>query len=523
MLTFSGCNDDGMDAVFKYIISSNPETLDPQQANELNSNTIIENVYMGLMSVNSDGTIDCGVAESYTISDDGLVYNFILRQDIFWKSVSGFEAQCTAKDFVYGFKRLFLPATQAPKASDYYCIKNSQAVHSGELSPSSIWVKAKSEFELEITLEYPNSRFLAMLAEPAAMPCNEEFFESTHGKYGLSAECTASNGCFYVRGWSYDPYSEGSVNNVLLSRHSLNAVAYNTAPSGVNFFFDDKSKFISDFLDGSTSCVSVSNEEIQKLNGKDYISSEFCNVTCGLIFNRNFELFKSEEFLKALTLLVNRDEVMSVCGGFESAEGIVPKQVLADDVNYRDSIGVTDFYEYNSARASELFTKEKSELDATLFTGARVIVNNETAKNAVSYILQEWQREFGFYCVVEQLSESKFTERIQNGDYEIAIMELSGKYNSPAAYLEQFRIDNSANYSGFASEDFDNLMKQADEATDAALCTEIYKEAEQMLIDKCAFVPLYYKNEYFLTGENYIDIIYNPFLKTVNFRNAKTQ
>lgn len=521
LLSVSGCKDDGTNAVFKYTISANPETLDPQQANELNSNTIIENVYLGLMSVNPDGAITCGAAESYTVSEDGLIYNFILRQDIFWKSVSGFEAQCTAKDFVYGFKRLFSRAVQAPRASDYYCIKNSEAVYNGEFSPSSIGVKAKSDFELEITLEYPNSRFLAMLSEPPAMPCNEEFFNTTFGKYGLSDECTASNGSFYVRQWNYDPYSEGEVNHVLLSRNGLNAENHTICPSGVNYFFSDKSEFLYDFTSGATSCVSVSNDEIEKLEDDDYNCIEYCNVTAGIVFNRNFDLFRNQSFVEALSCLVDRNDTANAYGKFESAEGIVPKQVLAGTVNFREKAGAVTLHEYNSAKAQELFKTAKPELSANLFTGVRVIVNNETAKNAVSYILQQWQREFGFYCVVEQLSDSKFNTRIKNGDYEIAIVELSGKYNSPAAYLEQFASGNSANYYGFENQEFDSLLNSAEESADEDNSFEIYKQAEQLLIDKCAFIPLYYKNEYFLTDEDFVDIVYNPFLKTVNFTLAK--
>lgn len=521
-MTFTACGDDGRNEVFKYSISANPKTLDPQQANELNSNTIIENVYMGLTVIEADGSVGCGAAESYTVSEDGLSYNFTLRQDVYWKSVSKFEKQCTADDFVYGFKRLFDLQVDAPRASDYYCIKNSKRVHTGELSPSSIGVKAKGDFELEITLDYPNPRFLAMLAEPPAMPCNEEFFSTTYGKYGLSAECTASNGAFYVRSWNYDPYSTTSdVNNLLLSRNSLNAQYHDISPSGLNFFIDGKEKFIGEFLDGVTDCVSVSNEEIQSIDDDDVISREFCNVTCGIVFNRKFELFRHENFLRALTLLVNREDVMSVLPDFKEAQGVVPEQVLSGEKSFRDAVGVPTIPQYDAAAARELFKEEKPKLSANLFTGARVIVNNSAAANGISYILQEWQREFGFYCVVEELDDGRFNDRLQSGDYEIAVVELAGKYNSAAAYLEQFCSGNSANYWGYFNAEFDRLVNDANEAADPAKCDELFKKAEQMLIDKSAFIPLYYKNEYFLTYDDCRDIIYNPFSKTVNFINAK--
>ncbi len=522
-MTFSACGDDGRDKVFKYSISGNPKTLDPQQANDLNSNTIIENVYMGLMANNADGSVGCGAAESYTVSEDGLSYNFVLRQDIYWISASGFEAQCTAKDYVYGFKRLFDSLVGAPRASDYYCIKNSSRVYTGELSPSSIGVVEKGEFELEITLDYPNPRFLALLAEPPAMPCNEEFFSTTHGKYGLSAKCTASNGAFYVKRWNYDPYSSSDVNNILLGRNSLNAEYHDIAPSGLTYFIDDKENFISEFLDGVTNCVSVSNEEIKTIKNKDIISQEFCNVTCGIVFNREFELFQHEDFLKALTLTIDRNEVMSALSEFEAADGIVPKQVLSGENSFRETVGVPDLPQYDSELAQELFKEEKSKLSTNLFTGVRIIVNNAAAANAISYILQEWQREFGFYCVVEQLDDSKYNERLQSGDYEIAMVELAGKYNSAAAYLEQFSSNNSANYWAYSNEEYDRLLNEANEAADPAECDELFKKAEQMLIDNSAFVPLYYKNEYFLTYDDCWDIVYNPFSKTVNFINAKRE
>ncbi len=520
-VSLTACGDDGRNAVLKYTISTNPETLDPQQANELNSNTIIENVYLGLMSVKADGSVGCGAAESYTVSDDGLHYSFVLRQDIFWKSVSGFEAQCTAEDFVYGFKRLFMPLIKAARASDYYCIKNSRAVHSGELASSSIGVKAMGDFELEITLDYPNSRFLAMLAEPPAMPCNEEFFNTTHGKYGRSADCTASNGAFYVRRWMYDPHSSSDVNNLLLSRNADNARSLGVSPSVVNYFIEDKSKFIDWFMSGSSNCISVSNDEIKKLDGDDFTVQKYCNVTCGLVFNRNFELFSNEDFLKALSHLVNRNDVMSALPEYEAAEGIVPKQVHSGEKSYRDTVGAAALPEYDRVKARELFTAAKPELSTNLFTGARVIVNNSTAANAVSYILQEWQREFGLYCVVEQLNDSTFNNRLRNGDYEIALLELSGKYDNAAAYLGQFGSESSANYSGFVDPDYDKLIYEADKTADPDSCDELYKKAEQMLIEKCAFIPLYYKNEYFLTSEDCWDITYNTFSKTVNFVNAK--
>ncbi|MDE7399894.1 MAG: peptide ABC transporter substrate-binding protein, partial [Oscillospiraceae bacterium] len=117
ILNLTACGKgDGKDRVLKYDISDNPATLDPQQANEPNSDIIIENVYMGLMAINADGSVRAAAATDFVVSDDGLKYEFKLRNDIYWVNSEGFQQQCTAKDFVYGFTRLFLPETSAPRA-----------------------------------------------------------------------------------------------------------------------------------------------------------------------------------------------------------------------------------------------------------------------------------------------------------------------------------------------------------------------------------------------------------------------
>ena len=520
--TLTGCRrDSGEGRVFKYDISGNPTTLDPQQANEPNSNTIIENMFMGLLTIAQDGSVQNGVATEYTVSKDGLTYNFKLRNDVYWIDCADFERQCTAKDFVFGFQRLFMPETQAPRAKDYFCIKYAETINKyAALDVSRLGVKAINDFELEITLEYPNPRFLSMLAEPPAMPCNEEFFKKAQGKYGLSAECTPSNGAFYLKSWAYNEYNNPEVNYLTLGKHYKNAETQTICPSGLNFFIVDEEKHISDFKSGDVSCIAVSNNDRPQIKGS-YKVYEFSNITCGLVFNNKFRLFDNENFRKSLCMLVDRDAIMSALPEYEKAVGIVPKQVTMQGEDYRTAAGNIALPEYNKNAATSIFNSISSQLDKSLMTGAKIIVPDTAAQTAMSYIMQEWQRELGFYCKVETLSENEYAKALEAGDFDIAVLELSGKYNSPAAYLEHFRRSDSENYMGFYSAELENYLDRAVAAADNAQSASLYLKAEQDLIDRCGFFPLYYKNEYFFTSGKGEDIIYNPFSKTVNFTLAK--
>lgn len=500
-----------MNKIFKYNIAQEPVTLDPQQADDSISNMIIKNVYLGLLKTDVNGELVNGAVSEYTVSDDGLVYNFKLREDIYWTSVNKFEGQCTAQDFVYGFKRLFYPETEAARAPEYFCIKNSERFHYNE--SSNIGVVAKSDHELEITLDYPNPRFLALLAEPPAMPCCEEFFLDAQGKYGLSARCTPSNGAFYVRSWNED-------NGLALTRNSLNAEVLGTCPSGLNFFIKDANVHVKEFNAGNTQCIAVSNDDKDRIEGK-YNCAEFSSISVGLVFNSEFSLFQNEKFRKAMTLLTDCEAISAAIPEFKTASGIVPEQVSVEGKNYRETVGACTLPEYDPQRAGELFREARSELDPDLFTSARVIVRSAAARTAASYVLQEWQREFGFYCTMETLNETDFEARLKKGNYEIAVVELSGKYNSPAAYLEQFLTDSIYNYGRFSDEYFETLYERAAESADALESEKIFKAAEQYLIDKSAFLPIFSKNEYFFTPLRSSDIVYDPFSKTIDFSKAK--
>lgn len=522
IMTFAGCRrDSGLGRVFKYDISGNPGTLDPQQADDPIADTLIANMFVGLVTTAQDGTLQGGVAESWTVSEDGLKYSFKLRSDIYWSDCGGFEAKCTAQDFVFGFRRLFQPETESPRVKDYYCIKNGKLINEKSVSDSSLLgVTAKSDLELEITLESPNPRLLSMLSEPPAMPCNEEYFKTAQGKYGLSAECTPSNGAFYLESWTYSPYNTTDINNLILRKNEKNAEPWGICPSGLNFFIEDEEEFISDFKSGDTSCIAVSNNDREQF-GSSYVIHEFNNIICGLAFNSNYALLKNENFRRALCLLIDRGAIMDALPEYGAADGVVPKQVSMDGTGYRELAGAVSIPDHNIKAASDLYKSISPQLDKSLLTGAKVIVPDSAAQTAVSYIMQEWQRELGFYCKVETLSETEYARALKNGDFDIAVLELSGKYNSPSAYLGQFSRGSSDNFTGFYNAEFENFLDRAESAKDSQKSAEMFHKAEQTLIDRCAFYPLYYKNEYFFTSKKARDIIYNPFTKTVNFTQAK--
>ena len=93
------------------------------------------------------------------------------------------------------------PKTKAPFAKRLINIKNADAILKGKKSVEDLGVKVIDAYTLKIELSKEDPTFLETLTTSIAMPCNEEFFKNTSGKYGLDKKNTLSNGAYMLSGW----------------------------------------------------------------------------------------------------------------------------------------------------------------------------------------------------------------------------------------------------------------------------------------------------------------------------------
>ena len=168
LLFCCGCGEDenvikGAGHSFSYTLVGNPDTLDPQLAVNASAQTVLCNLFEGLLVTGADGSIRNGVAESYEISEDRKHYTFHLRENNYWYQAIGenvsFDADAkmnvTAEDFVFAFQRLFDPVYHSANAEAFACISNARDIMKGIISPEKIGVHAADRFTLEFTLDFP--------------------------------------------------------------------------------------------------------------------------------------------------------------------------------------------------------------------------------------------------------------------------------------------------------------------------------------------------------------------------------
>ena len=523
VLSFSACSgDDGKDYIFKYDIEGNPRTLDPQTANESSAAELIANIFDGLLRLDNDGNVECAVAESYTVSDDGLVYNFRLHENVYWTDGDEFKEQCTAADFVFAFQRLFKPSTKSSVAGSFFCIKNAEKVFGGSLSDyTQIGVKAEGDFELEITLEYPNPMLPVLLTTAPAMPCNEKFYYKTGGRYGLGADTIASNGSFYIQSWSYDQWSRDN-NNIILRRNSLNNADENICPYGLNFFIDEEDS-CTNFIEGESHVYITSGDEAVKLLDLGFSYTQSDNTVWGIMFNvRSEGMFANEHLREAVAYSTDRESAVLNSTGYSKAWDLVPESITVGTLGYRDFAGEKSALVYNSALAQAEMTEALKTISRSDFEGAKLIVpDDDELKSYISYFVQQWQSEIGFFCNVKTLSSSAYESAVKSGDFDFALVKIAGGYNSPSSYLSCFAKNDGMNFSGYYNSSYDALVQNAERAATEEKSAEYYSDAEQIIIEKALFIPLCYQSGYAFFAKKCEGINYNPFTKTVSFKEAR--
>ena len=143
-----------------------PQTLDQAHISIDVEGFIVRDMFEGLTIYDPHGKVIPGAAESWTLSDDGTVYTFKLRQNANWSD----GTPVTANDFVFAYRRMEDPKEAAEYANILYPIKNAEAINGGKAPVDTLGVKAVDDKTLEITLERPTPYFIELLAHYAALP-----------------------------------------------------------------------------------------------------------------------------------------------------------------------------------------------------------------------------------------------------------------------------------------------------------------------------------------------------------------
>ena len=164
--------------------ASDPQTWDAQATSRSADSEAIVNTYDSLMEYDAFNVLQPALAESYTVSEDGLTYTFTLRKGVKWVNSKGQEvAEVKADDFVAGFQHML----DAKGGLEYLVegvIVNAAEYNAKAVTFDKVGVKADGDYKVVYTLTEPKSYFTTMLGYNVFAPLCRSFYESQGGKFG---------------------------------------------------------------------------------------------------------------------------------------------------------------------------------------------------------------------------------------------------------------------------------------------------------------------------------------------------
>jgi oligopeptide transport system substrate-binding protein len=501
------------ETVLNVAISGDPSSLDPAINIGDSLMYILGLTEESLTRYGDDQQIVDGLADEITHNDDYTQWTFHLR-DSAWNNGD----PVTADDWVYGITRLLDGSTEVAYPDFNYEIKNARAIFAGEVDASELGVTAIDDKTVQFDLEYPVPYFEKLLTHCQHFGINRDFVESIGGdaNYGTSADTVLSNGPYYVDSWETD-------NIVVLKKNPYYWNADNIAIDQVNVYvIPDEGAQVNMFINGELDIVDFSAQRLSTIQSAGYEALSYNNGRSAYLkYNFANEYLSNKYIRQAISSAIDRETLVKgvLKNASTAADGFVPLGLSGGDTTFREAVGSTLEYTYDSDKAKELLAKGTEELGISAsdinFT---ILTKNTDEFTSVAGALQQLlQEELGIKVEVETLDSSSVKTKTKSYDYDVVLASWGADFDDATNFLGAYENAQDANEALYRSEEFNDVYVKAVYETDQNERTKQLGEAEKILLEDEAVTPLYYTAQYYAVSDRVDGVIRRsvvPYLDT---------
>ncbi|HPB26299.1 MAG TPA: ABC transporter substrate-binding protein [Bacteroidales bacterium] len=504
--------------VFRYNESAGISTLDPGFAKDQAHIWVCNQLYNGLVQPDDSMFIRPCVAKSWTVSADGLVYTFVLRDDVYFHDDAVFPKgtgrQVVASDFVYSFGRIANDKIASPGA----WIFNDVARDSSGIPCFS----APADTVFVVKLKQPFPPFLSMLQMPYCAVVPHEAVEHYGGDFRSHAVGT---GPFKLKRWIENQRLILVKNDNYFEKENGSRLPYLDAVS-VSFVVDKQSAFL-EFIRGNLDFMSglapsyidelitkqgELNEKYQSsinLIKQPYLNTEYLGflVDESLAENKNNPLL-NRKVRQAINYGLDRKKMIKYLRNSLGTPGIYG--VVPVGMPYHDTAMVKG-YSYNPDKARSLLAEAgypngKNLPEITLSTTASYL-------DLCEY-LQHQLGEIGIKIKVDVNPPATLREMIAKSKMSFFRASWIADYPDMENYLALFYSKNfcpkGPNYTHFSNPEYDKLFEEARSTVNDSLRGVLYTKMDNIIMEEAPVLILYYDMVLRFTHKNISGLGSNP-------------
>ena len=498
MVMIAGCSTDKPDVVdpnveveSKIVVATEIDlsTMDHHLATDATSFIAQTMVFAGLVELDENNQPQKDLAESWDVSDDGLVYTFHLT-DTNWSN----GTPVTAHDFVYGWNRLIAQetASQYSFIMETIKVKNAAAVTNGEMAKEELGIKALDDKTFEVTLDAPCDFLLGLMAFPSFFPMNEEFATQMGDQYALTVDNMLYCGPYVMSDWM-----SGSGYAFTKNQDYHNADAISTDVVEFKFIQDAQSAML-EYQSGNLDVVTLTGQMVDAYKEDDGFTNRLQGYLWYLSVNFDEPNLTNKDLRQAISYAIDREKMAELVlkDGSIAAQGLIPVALAKDKdgVDFRDSNGPQ--VAYDPAAALEYFNAAQSALGDEISVEL-LYEDTEAGKAVAEYIQNNLETNLpGMVVTLNSKPKKTRLDMMKTGDYQICLTRWGPDYADPQTYLDMFLSYNTSNNNGkYNSPAYDEAVLEATQgasASDSAARWELLKQAENIIIQQdLGVIPVY--------------------------------
>ena len=492
-------------------IGGNPVTLNPILSQSTDDGNTFYLLQSGLFRYYRDEVYN-EICDEYTVSDDGLVYNFHLREAN-WSD----GTPITAEQFAYSIQCALNPEMGSPSASTYENVVGAMAYNSGEGSWDDVGVKVIDDQNLEITLETPDDIFILTLATSGLYPLQQDFVEAQGEKLGSSVDTMQYSGPYVLTEWKLDSSLTFTKNPEYWNADESFPVETVTLLK-----VDDANTIYSMFEAGEVDAIASVPAQYRDLLA-DYTTTQsggdglmYLWFNAGADETEGDRVMANDNFRLALNYALDRSSIMAAIDPMMQPYSrlMIPVYEGLNGGSYVDEYpidcppvegDVEKAKEYLDLALEELGYSSVEELPEMNF----VTWDADRQKLLCEAIIDQWKQNLGITSIqLDQYPIGTALGMYMSNDYDIFAISLSASLSLEDS-LENYITGGDYNNGIWNCPEYDEIVAQLQTETDEATRFELIQQAEQLLVTGSSIVPFYALTTTYAV-QDYVDGFYMP-------------
>lgn len=475
-------------AHFIYCSEASPKVFNPQLATDgptFNASSRV--IYSRLVEFKSGGTeIEPGLATSWTVSKDGLKYNFKLRKNVQFHTVKSFKPTraFNADDVIWTFNRMRV------KTHPYYKVGGGTYEYFRSMGMDKLIkdIKKVGEHEIQFVLSRREAPFLSNMAMDFASILSKEYGDVSAkvNKKSQVDRKAVGTGPFYLTKYvedtvikykSHPKYYKGEA--------KLKRLIFSITPDASVRF--QKLKRGECHLIAEPSPIDIA---LMKKNPKIQVK-EMAGLNVGyLAFNVEKKPLNKLKVRQAIRLALDRDSyIKAIYKGYaEVAKNPIPPTIWS----YNNKISRT---EKNIKKAKALLAEagHKDGFEVELWTLPVSRPYNPNGRK-MGELMMEDLKKIGIKVKLKTYKWATYLEKSAKGEHEMVQLGWTGDNGDPDNFLSVLLgcdgVKAGSNYARWCNKKFDKLVVQAKSLTSKQKREELYKKAQSVFKEQVPWVPI---------------------------------